>query len=41
MNTTEDYPDPQKELLAIRFKNEEIADKFKQVFNDSVCKINT
>ncbi|XP_025408768.1 E3 SUMO-protein ligase RanBP2-like isoform X2 [Sipha flava] len=41
MNTTEDNPDPQKELLAIRFKNEEIADQFKQVFNDIVCKINT
>lgn len=40
MNTTEDNPDPQKELLAVRFKNEEMADKFKQVFNDSVYKLN-
>lgn len=38
MNTTEDYPDPQKELLAVRFKNEEIADKFKKVFDD--CLLN-
>lgn len=41
MNTTEDNPDPQKEVLAVRFKNEEMADKFKQVFNDSVSKLNT
>lgn len=41
MNITEDNPDPQKELLAIRFKNEEIASKFKQIFNDSVCKLSS
>lgn len=39
MNTTEDSPDPQKELLAIRFSSEEIADKFKQVFDDCVLKL--
>jgi len=39
MNTTEDSPDPQKELLAVRFKNEELADKFKQVFEDCVSKL--
>jgi len=39
MNTTEDSPDPQKELLAVRFKNEEIADKFKKVFDDCVSKL--
>lgn len=40
MNTTEDNSDPQKELLAVRFKNEEIADKFKKVFDDCVSKLN-
>lgn len=40
MNTTEDNPNPQKELLAIRFKNEELANKFKQVFNDCILKQN-
>lgn len=39
MNTTEDNPDPQKELLAVRFKNEEIADKFKKVFDDCLLKL--
>lgn len=39
MNTTEDNPEPQKEMLAVRFKNEEIAGKFKQVFDDSVSKL--
>jgi len=39
MNTTEDNPEPQKELLAVRFKNEEIANKFKQVFDDCVSKL--
>lgn len=41
MNTTEDNPNPQKELLAVRFKNEEIADKFKQVFDDCILKLGT
>lgn len=41
MNTTEDNPDPQKEMLAVRFKNEEIAAKFKQVFDDCVSKLST
>lgn len=39
MNTTEDNPDPQKELLAIRFKNEEIAEKFKNVLDDCLLKL--
>uniref|UniRef100_A0A2H8TIT0 E3 SUMO-protein ligase RanBP2 n=1 Tax=Melanaphis sacchari TaxID=742174 RepID=A0A2H8TIT0_9HEMI len=39
MNTTEDNPEPQKEMLAVRFKNEEIANKFKQVFDDCVSKL--
>ncbi|XP_022179674.1 E3 SUMO-protein ligase RanBP2 isoform X2 [Myzus persicae] len=39
MNITADNPDPQKEMLAVRFKNEEIAGKFKQVFDDCVSKL--
>lgn len=39
MNTTEDNPEPQIELLAVRFKNEEIADKFKKVFDDCIYKL--
>lgn len=39
MNTTEDNPDPQKEFLAVRFKNEESADKFKKVFDDCLLKL--
>lgn len=41
MNTTEDDSEPQKELLAVRFKNEELADKFKQLYDDSVSKLET
>jgi len=41
MNTTEDNPDPQKELLAVRFKDETIADKFKKVFDDCIAKLST
>lgn len=39
MNTTEDNPEPQKELLAVRFKNEEIANKFKGVFDNIVASL--
>ncbi|XP_050545463.1 E3 SUMO-protein ligase RanBP2-like isoform X2 [Daktulosphaira vitifoliae] len=39
MNTTEDNPKAQKELLAVRFKNEESAQHFKQVYDDCVSKI--
>lgn len=39
MNTTEDSPDPQRELLAISFKTEELADAFKQKFDDCVSKL--
>lgn len=39
MNTTEDNSEPQKELLAARFKNEELADKFKQIFDDCLSKL--
>lgn len=41
MNTTEDSPDPQKELLAARFKNEEITEKFLKLFDDCVSKLST